>query len=164
VSDQRPWYREPMVWMIIAFPLTAVIAGIATYIIADRTRDGLVVDDYYKKGKEINLSLARDHAAVRHGLSGRVRLDRGQLVLKLAARPGFELPDTVSFSWLHATRSGFDRTLSLSRDRTGNYRSEVPDLAPGHWYLQIEAQDWRLQGSLRLPQDTAVELRPSRTP
>jgi len=162
MPQERPWYREPLVWMLIAFPLTAVVAGIATYIIADRTRDGLVVDDYYKQGKEINLSLARDHAAQQLGLKGEVVLAPGsqQVQLSLEAKPGSVLPSVVSLRWLHGTRSGFDRTQQLRRQPDGRYRADLPELAPGHWYVQLEAQDWRLQGSLRVPAEMRVALTP----
>jgi len=151
-----------MVWLIISFPLVAVIAGTATYIIADRTRDGLVVDDYYRRGKEINLDLARDRAAADHGLSGRLELTGGKLVLQLHARQGYGLPDALSIRWLHATRSGFDRQQTVQRHKAESmFRTDSPDLAPGHWYVQIEAQDWRLQGSLYIPQETSIDLRPA---
>lgn len=161
----RPWYREPLVWLLISFPLTAVIAGIATYVIADRTRDGLVVDDYYKKGKEINLSLARDRAAARLGLHGELRLHRQsrQVVIGLAGKAGVELPAQVTLQWLHATRDGFDRRQELARGTDGRYRAELPELAPGRWYAQLEAGDWRVQGSLHAPGDDRLTLRPSPT-
>ena len=71
----RAWYREPLVWLLISFPLTAVIAGFFTLYLAIISKDGLVVDDYYQRGKEINMSLARDRAAARHGLHASVTLD-----------------------------------------------------------------------------------------
>ena len=165
MQDIRPWYREPLVWLVIAFPFIAVVAGIATYIIADRTEDGLVVDDYYKKGKEINKSLARDYAATRLGLHGGLRLDAKaqQVVVILAADRRDALPPVVTLRWLHGTRSGFDRNQELQRQSNGDYRADYPELAPGHWYVQLEAQDWRLQGSLHAPGETRLDLRPAQT-
>lgn len=164
MSEQhRPWYREPFVWLIIAFPLTSVILGVTLYIVADRTKDGLVVDDYYKKGKEINLSLARDQAAQHAGLRAQVQLDAAtqKVVMSLSAKPGVTLPNTISLRWLHATRDGFDRTQELLQVSPGQYRATFPELAPGRWYLHAEAQDWRIQGSLRVPAETRLSLGPS---
>jgi uncharacterized protein len=159
----RAWYHEPLVWLIITFPLTAVIAGFFTLYLAIISKDGLVVDDYYQKGKEINKSLARDHAAAQHGLRAGVHLDaaRQEVVVQLSAAKGQPLPDRFALRWLHATRAGFDRTQMLIRSPDGRYRSVIPELAPGHWYVQIEAQDWRLQGSLRVPADTRLDLKPA---
>ena len=163
MADIRPWYREPLVWLIIAFPLAAVIGGIATYIIADRTQDGLVVDDYYKQGKEINLALARDTAAARLGLHGTLALDvaRHAVILRLNASTLQALPPEISLRWLHATRAGLDRRQTLQILKDGQYSAEYPVLGTGHWYVQLEAQDWRLQGSLRVPDETVVEFRAS---
>jgi len=159
----RAWYREPLVWLIITFPLTAVIAGFFTLYLAIISKDGLVVDDYYQKGKEINKSLARDQAAAQHGLRASVHLDaaKQEVVVQLSAAKDWPLPDRLDLRWLHATRAGFDRTQMLMRSPDGRYRSAFPELAPGHWYVQIEAQDWRLQGSLRVPADTRLDLKPA---
>ncbi|MCK7576723.1 MAG: hypothetical protein MZV65_13065 [Chromatiales bacterium] len=35
-----------------------------------------------------------------------------------------------------------------------------PELVLGHWYVQLEAEDWRLQGLLRVPGETRVQLVP----
>ena len=158
----RAWYREPLVWLIITFPLSAVIAGFFTLYLAIVSKDGLVVDDYYQKGKEINLSLTRDRAAAEHGLRAGVTHDdaKQNVIVQLSAAKGQPLPDRLDLRWLHATRAGFDRTQMLIRSPDGLYRSAFPELAPGHWYVQIEAQDWRLQGSLRIPGEVRLELVP----
>lgn len=158
---QKPWYREPFVWLLIALPMTSVVGGLTTFYLAETTKDGLVVDDYYRKGKEINMSLARDQAAARHGLSARLRLSGSErrVELQLTARR-HPLPGLLTLRWLHATRAGFDRTQELARAADGSYRAAIPELVPGHWYVQLEAQDWRLQGSLRVPDETAIELAP----
>ncbi len=163
MTEHRNWYREPMVWLIIALPLTSIVLGITLYVIADRTYDGLVQDDYYKKGKEINLTLARDQAAAQAGLQGMLQLNSAtqQVQVTLIATNPASLPAQTTLRWLHATRSGFDRTQVLAREASGSYRTDFPELAPGHWYVQLEAQDWRLMGSLRVPQDTQTVLKPS---
>src|SRR4030066_993108 len=159
----RAWYREPLVWLIIFFPLTAVLAGFFTLYLAIISKDGLVVDDYYQKGKEINMSLARDRAAAQHGLRARVHLDaaKQEVVVQLSAAEDQRLPNRLDLRWLHATRAGFDRKQLLIRSPDGSYRNVFPELAPGHWYVQIEAQDWRLQGSLRVPAEARLDLKPA---
>ena len=159
----RPWYREPFVWLLIGFPLTSVVVGITLYVIAAQNQDGLVQDDYYKKGKEINLTLARDQAAIQAGLHGSLQLDAAsqQVLVELAAKNTGQLPQEITLRWLHATRAGFDRMQTLQRNTHGRYSAEFPDLAPGHWYLQLEAQNWRVQGSLRVPKETRAILKPS---
>lgn len=165
MATPRAWYREPLVWLLISFPLTAVIAGFFTLYLAIISKDGLVVDDYYQRGKEINMSLARDRAAARHGLRASVTLDasKQEVVVQLSASKARTLPTELNVRWLHATRDGFDRTQLLARSADGSYRSAFPELAPGHWYVQIESEDWRLQGSLRIPGDKRLDLKPAET-
>jgi hypothetical protein len=54
----RPWWRYGLVWMVIAGPALVVLAGIATVWIAMRTPDPVVAEDYYRRGVEINKTLA----------------------------------------------------------------------------------------------------------
>ena len=67
----KPWYKEPWPWVLIAIPFSAVIMGVVLITLALESEDGLVVDDYYWKGKQINQvleiiesgKLNRDHYA-----------------------------------------------------------------------------------------------------
>ncbi len=45
IDDQRPWYREPWPWFIIALLGAAVIASFVTLWIAISHPDVLVVED-----------------------------------------------------------------------------------------------------------------------
>ena len=163
MTKNNRWYREPFVWLLIAFPLTAVVAGFITLGLAISSDDGVVEDDYYRRGKEINRVLARDQAAATRGLQGRVELDDAsqQLLIQLTARAQATIPDNVELKFLHATRSGIDRILILARQPDGSYRAPWPALAPGHWNVQLAAQDWRLVGSLRIPKEHGLDLRPA---
>lgn len=55
-----PWWRYPLVWMVIAGPAAVVVAGFATLWLALGTPDPVVAGDYYRRGVEINQALARD--------------------------------------------------------------------------------------------------------
>jgi hypothetical protein len=161
MSGNRPWYREPLVWLIIGLPLTAVVAGLTTLYIAVVTRDGMVTDDYYQHGLAINQYLDRDHAAARLGLKAQLHLDAATasvVVRFVETAPGVSLPDSIALHWMYATRSGHDHTEKLVKWRDGAYRAAIPTLLSGHWYVRIEAQDWRLQGSMHMPEDSGLSL------
>jgi len=142
----RPWYREPWVWFLISLPLAAVAGSMVTIVLALRSNDGLVVDDYYRHGMQINRVLARDRAAERHGLSADLRLDadHGVLEVALSAAAGFRFPPAVAVLFSHATRAGGDRDLILEHAGAGRYRGPVPALRRGRWHVQIQADDWRV--------------------
>ncbi len=63
-ADQpsRPWWRHGHLWLVLGGPAVVVVASIVTAVIAARGADGLVAEDYYRRGVEINRQLARERA------------------------------------------------------------------------------------------------------
>ena len=160
--SKRPWYREPWVWLMIAFPMTAVIGGMITIYLAVTTSDGLVVDDYYKRGKAINRDLARDAAAARYQLRASIDLDMRDNLMQLQLQSGTTvMPKLLTFSLLHPTQPGYDQVIPLRHAGDGVYYGHIDEMARGNWYLQLEAGDWRLFGSMRVPADAPVVLLPT---
>jgi hypothetical protein len=150
------------VWLLIALPLTAVVAGFTTLWLAIQSDDGLVADDYYKRGKEINRELSRDRAAAELGLVAKLEINTAtrRLAVKLSARANTVLPEQIELKFLHATRAGLDRTLILPRQNSALYETPIPNLPPGRWHLQLAAQDWRLTGSIVTPTEASAALDP----
>ena len=140
------WYREPYVWFLIAIPLGAVIGGIITARLAVESNDGMVVDDYYKKGLEINRVLERDEAAEKLDIKADIQLSSEQNSFRifLSGNDKFNAPGRVKVSFLYATRSGFDQRLSIEKQHDAFYQGRLQPLQKGHWYIQIETADWRL--------------------
>ncbi len=162
LHQKRPWYREPMVWLLIAIPLAAVVMGVVIITLAVRHYDGLVVDDYYKQGLEINRSLERDHNAARYGLHGDIALLTGQsaVSLQLSAGEGFEFPLRLRLEMYHGTRQGMDTGVELRWLQGGVYTGRLPALAPGRWTLRLQHEDWRLQSELQWPRQQTARLTP----
>lgn len=158
----RPWYRETFVWLLIGLPATAVVAGLFTLYLAIDSQDGLVADDYYQQGKTINRVLARDQAAARYGLSGDLALDPAKGQVHVVLRAGKrDIPARVRLRLLHATRGSFDQSVELERGADNLYHAALPDLIPGRWHVQLEADDWRLTGVLSAPGERAAKLQPA---
>ena len=63
MSASKPWYREPWPWILMAGPAIVVVAGLVTAFLAVTTSDGLVAEDYYRRGIEINRALTREERA-----------------------------------------------------------------------------------------------------
>jgi hypothetical protein len=61
-ANSAPWWRHGHVWLLIAGPAVVVVAGVATVLIALRHPDPVLAEDYYRRGIEINRTLARDKA------------------------------------------------------------------------------------------------------
>jgi hypothetical protein len=60
--DTKPWWTHGHVWLIIAGPAAVVVAGFVTLAIAIRIPDPVVAEDYYRRGLEINKTLAKQKA------------------------------------------------------------------------------------------------------
>lgn len=152
-AAHKPWHQEPYVWLLIAFPFAAVVAGIITVILAVRSNDGLVVDDYYKQGLEINRTLERDRLALEYELDAHMQYATGdkQIRLIISAKNSFSYPDKLKLRFLNASRAGVDQEVILKRYDDNTYLGLNPELVKGKWHLLIEADDWRLLEVLHIP-------------
>jgi hypothetical protein len=69
--EPAPWWKFGYVWLIIAGPLAVVVAGFATLAIALHSPDPVVAPDYYRRGIEINKTLAARDKALLPAVQGR---------------------------------------------------------------------------------------------
>jgi hypothetical protein len=58
--DTKPWWKYGHVWLIISGPAAVIVAGFITLAIAIGTPDPVVADDYYRRGLDINKTLAAE--------------------------------------------------------------------------------------------------------
>ena len=161
-GEKRDWKREPLVWLIIGIPLSAVVMGMVMLTLAINSYSGLVVDDYYKKGKQINLVLARDRLAYELGLAAGFRLsETGTVEIRfdpdISVIPG----DRIELVMVHATRPGLDQRLEFDNNSLRLLEADLQLPGSGRWNLFLQTEDWRLTGSLQYPQSRAAELRPN---
>ena len=164
-ATAQPWYREPIAWLVFGIPVAAILSGIAMLWVSISTYDGIVVDDYYKKGLAIDRVLARDDRAAALNLSadlmpGAPGGDNVRLSLQLHGNNTFRPPAQITLKLLHATRAGLDRELMLARSGDSHYSLEMEPLEPGPWHAQLEAQQWRLTTRLTAPFESALAFRP----
>lgn len=147
-AAQGPWYRDRWPWLLILGPAIVVVAGIATVVIAVRTDDGLVADDYYKRGLAINQVLGRTSRAADLGVAAMVDVDAdGKAAVTLDGGAGAEArPPTLRLRLAHPTRAGDDRSATLVRAGDDRYEGRLPP-SPGRWLVIVESDTWRLPGT-----------------
>lgn len=148
--QERPWYREFWVWVVIALPLSVVIAGTATAVIAINGADALVVDDFQKVGLVARREGAQEFRAEELNVVVTASIDRdsGQVTARLQ---GDVTPSALRIGLHHPTRRDLDRSATLLGDESGLYRGNIGEDLQGHWYLRITDADngWRIRGKLR---------------
>lgn len=173
--NQQLWYRQPMVWMLLGIPGSAVIMGAVMLTLAITSYDGLVADDYYRLGLQINRSLARDDSARVQGLSAVVYpfepglgeedrsgdgLSEKGLVLDLSSHMDVaRLPAIVQLNAYRTTRSDADRTIMFYREAGGTYRAPNVGLPmEGVWNVELTGANWRLRGRFTASGDPSATL------
>jgi hypothetical protein len=57
-QSSGPWWKFGYVWMVVGGPAIVVVASFATLYLAITRPDPLVDSDYYRKGIDINKTLA----------------------------------------------------------------------------------------------------------
>jgi hypothetical protein len=148
VDNNKPkaWHKEQYVWMIIFFPLLAIVGGVITTYLAVESNDGLVVDDYYKKGLEINRTLERDQHAMHYQLEANVNFDKelDEVEIVLKADSSFVYPENLSVTFLNSTRAGLDKEVNLILTENQVYRGHLSGLISGKWYVYLQRDNWRL--------------------
>ena len=143
-----PWYREPWPWLLMAGPAAVIVAGIYTMALAIRSDDGLVAEDYYKRGLAINQVLAREQRARALNIAAQADFAGGRVRIAMSADT--VLPPTLRLRIIHPTRAGEDRELLVVAQGNKLYAGELPSL--GHEARRLVLEDpsgtWRIAGNL----------------
>ncbi len=161
-STPGSWKREPMVWLLIAIPFSAVVMGVVMITLAIQSSSGLVVDDYYKKGKQINRVLARDKFAYELGLDAGFKIEAdGSIEIRFAPEVQIIPGDKIVLELIHATMPGLDQKLIMQKHQTHLLAGKINLSGKGRWNLYLQTADWRLTGSLQYPQQTTADLLPN---
>jgi hypothetical protein len=138
-----PWYRQPWPWLLIAGPAIVVVAAFVTAYLAWSTYDGVVAEDYYKRGLLINKSLERDARARAWGLGAIVRIDAGGAV-RVDLSGSVPPTPALTLRLAHATRAGMDRQAVLTQGSDGAWRGRLAPPPAGRWLVSVETDAWRL--------------------
>lgn len=155
MQQPKPWYREPWPWYLMAGPFLVIVAAFGTAWLAVSSNDGLVTDDYYKKGLAVDQTLAKSRVAVERGIEARLRLAADHVEVKVtsAVATGGAEPAALRLSLSHPTRAGLDQSVDLRAVDRQTYSGDLRLPASGHWIVLIEddARTWRLTGNVVLP-------------
>ena len=170
-EHSKPWHKYPLVWMMIAIPFSAVIMGVVLIWLAIDTDDGLVADDYYKLGLEINRVIKRDRKAVELGLSAVIKFDISSRMIRLEFDKGLleTFPKSLPLHLQHATRENSDITVLLDHGIGNQYIGHVKQaITEGVWYFVISGQGgddtgWKLNARSYVRSNNTIKLQSSFT-
>ncbi len=165
-EHSKPWYQYPLVWMMLAIPFSAVIMGVVMIWLAIDTDDGLVADDYYKQGLEINRVINRDKKAAELGLSAIIEFDNSARIIKIRFDKGSleSFPKSLPLHLQHATRENSDITVLLDHGIGNQYIGHVnQSISEGIWYFEISGKGeidtgWKLNARSYVRSNNMIHL------
>lgn len=136
-ADVAPWYRHRWPWLLIAGPAIVVIAGIATAVIAHRSDDGVVAEDYYKRGLLVNRRIAALPPAAGPVVTT-VSFDTAG-ALRVVPRGPDDEDEALEVTLSHPA-SGTRETLTLTRAGDGTFNGRVASKQQGRWIVTYAPQ------------------------
>ncbi len=161
--QEKNWYQYPWVWVIVSIPFSAVAFGILMFVMADISRDDLVVDDYYRDGMAINRQLDMDREAKSLDIHASLQQVREHL---LAFRIDNATDSAVRLNLYHVASREEDRSTVLVPEDPGGYTATDPAvtailMSQGVWYVELIGADthWRLRKRIVTPLNR-LELSP----
>lgn len=153
----RPWYREPMVWLVIAFPLASVIAGIAMITVASRASVDNVAEPFRRIGKAQTSELTRDHHASALGASARLSVAANGR--DLAVELDNAEAAVVDLKLAHPIEAARDLDVQLIAVAPGRFTGVLSEpLASARWDLELSdiGGTWRIVGQLEIGREDAL--------
>ena len=159
-SDNKPWYKHPWPWILIALPASAVVAGIITLWLAIVSFDGMVQgEDVHraKVGQGYEVDESRTQMARQMQLRATVQPDADAMgvTLRLQAAPGVVLPPMLMLTVQQPAHEQLDQALVLMpTEQAGEYKARTTQaFGNGRRLLLLEDESlaWRLQGTISFP-------------
>ncbi|WP_084645070.1 FixH family protein [Oceanobacter kriegii] len=159
-SEQtRPWYKEPIMWLVVGVPLVTVCWGMVMLTLALSSKDSLVSDSYYKDGMSYTENTEIDHKAGR--LQVRANLVISDHEARLNLQGYFdEEPNMLLLRLIHPTLQDRDADVLLQRIADGLYvgAAEVDLPSRRHIWLQSPDQGWRVRATENLSDGQVITL------
>lgn len=151
LHDKSPWWKERMVWLIIALPLSAVVAGIATVFIAAHNPDDMVKAEYVKEGLAVDAPRTSLDKAASMGLKATLTNHGGLLSLHVTGRT--VLPQTLILTLVHPTQAKLDQQIPMTFAGQGTYQARIDLTGQGKRHLTLMPPDksWQMVGVWHAP-------------
>ena len=171
MEDLEPWYKQFWPWVLVALPLSSVIAGLSTLYIAVVNQDSLVIEKWSKDGKAIYSDVSRFKAAEKLGLSGQLKIDyvTGEIFLHLLSdaiekgvgdEAAYTYPDKLFLGIIHPTMASKDQNISLSKVADNNYRGQLNHQIEANrsLFLSDLNESWQIKINIDFPLKDTVKF------
>jgi uncharacterized protein len=157
-QDTKPWYKQLWPWMLIAIPVLTAVKAVHTVVLMQQHSPDLVVDDYYKAGRAINVQLAKYREAALRNLQASILIAGNRAIVRFSANE--TLDDTIHLDFYHPTLAAQDFALDAERSGELLYVATLPVSPDGKWQLVVSdaSKEWKLRATLILPASNEIKL------
>lgn len=157
-QDTKPWYKQLWPWLLIAIPVFTALKAVHTIVIMQQNSPDLVVDDYYKEGRAINMQLAKYREAALRNLQATILFAGDKAIVRFAENAVLE--GKVHLDFYHPTLAARDFALDAERSGELLYVANLPLSPTGKWQLVVSdaSKEWKLRADLSLPATTEIKL------
>ena len=155
------WYKQFWPWFLIVVPLSSMVLSFTMMNFAFNSEDSLVIDDYYKEGRGINLEIKKLQQAKILNISTKAQVFSDYVeVIFISGKPDNGKALTLDF--FHSTQEFKDFSVILLRDANGTYRAPFTAEVSGKWKLSLHPIDenWKIQKVVSLPQTNSFNIKP----
>jgi hypothetical protein len=121
----------------------------------------MVIDDYYKEGRVINLKIKKLQQAKILNISTKTQVFADYVeVIFISGEP--ESGEALILDFYHSTQKFKDFSVTVLRDANGVYRAPLTEDMLGKWQLSLHPfnEDWKIQKVVSLPQTNPFDLKP----
>ncbi len=153
----KPWYKQFWPWFLIILPLTVVIWTVITVIVFANNSVSLVTEDYYKKGKGINIDLTKINVAKELGLNATVHSEGSMVIIEFDKGQLAHFP-AIQAMFAHRTLPDRDFSQLITADAKGIYRLTLDNELQGPWFIELAPHDgqWLVQGRVTFPSSSTA--------
>jgi hypothetical protein len=159
--NPTPWYKNFWPWFLMFFPVATIVACIGLVVFAVGNGPDMVVDDYYKKGKAIDLELSKFNKAKALYLHG--DLDVSEESVSFAFTKGdYSKVTAIKASFYHRTIKKHDFNVTLLANASGSYTALLENVQPGAYTIFLEPMDntWKMKEDLLIPTTETIKVSP----
>jgi len=159
--DSEPWYKQFWPWFLITIPVISMILSITMLNLALNTDDSLVIDDYYKQGKAINLELSKVKRAKQLDITTILSIEGMRLALEFTSgQPS--TGEALKLAFFHPTLEHQDFSILLTQDASGVYRGVADIELNGKWKVTLSPlnNQWKIVQDINLPRRQGIIFNP----
>ncbi len=156
---EKPWYKQFWPWFLLFLSVGVSMLTLVRVAILTNHSVHLVTEDYYKKGKGINVDISRVNVTKELGLNASVHSDGNTVIIQFD-KGELEHYPAITAMFAHRTLPDHDFTKLVTANALGQYRIALDNELQGPWFLELTPHDeqWLIQGRIEFPTDQPIQL------